>query len=191
VPARSKARKRAVDVLYEADLRSIDAGAVLAERRLLTAPPVAPYTAELVSGVLAHRDQIDALIGAHARGWELDRMPVVDRSILRLGAYELLHRPEVPRGVVLAEAVALAALLSTDGSPAFVNGLLARVAGLPAQQLPAVPDPPDLAGAIVVEIDAAAATPGDPVDEELEIDEELELDDTPTDGAVAVEPVDV
>jgi transcription antitermination protein NusB len=88
---------------------------------------VPEYAAELVRGVEAHRDRIDELLAAHAEGWTLDRMPAVDRNILRIGVYELLWSDDVPDGVAISEAVALATDLSTDGSPAFVNGLLARL----------------------------------------------------------------
>jgi N utilization substance protein B len=100
---------------------------VLAERSRDAARPVPPYASELVRGVHAHQQQIDDLLAAHARGWALDRMPAVDRNILRLGAYELLWSGDVPEGVAISEAVQLARDLSTDDSPGFVNGLLARL----------------------------------------------------------------
>jgi N utilization substance protein B len=127
VAARSKARKRAVDLLYEADLRGTDALATLAERVALGEPPVNPYTAELVEGVVAHRERIDELLGSYAEGWTVERMPDVDRAVLRIGVFELLWRPEVPDAVAIDEAVELAKTLSTDESPRFVNGVLARV----------------------------------------------------------------
>ena len=125
--ARSKARKRAVDLLYEADLRGADALAILADRVALAQPPVNDYTVELVEGVQANRDRIDAILSDYAEGWTVARMPDVDRAILRLGVYELLWRAEVPDAVAIDEAVELAKLLSTDESPRFVNGVLARV----------------------------------------------------------------
>jgi len=127
VAARSKARKRALDLLYEADLRGTDPLATLAERVVLGEPPVNPYTAELVEGVVAHRERIDELLGSYAEGWTVERMPGVDRAVLRLGVFELLWRPEVPDAVAIDEAVELAKTLSTDESPRFVNGVLARV----------------------------------------------------------------
>jgi N utilization substance protein B len=127
VAARSKARKRAVDVLYEADLRAVDALITLAERVALVEPPVNDYTIELVEGVHANRARIDALLAEYAEGWTVDRMPDVDRAVLRLGVYELLWREEVPDAVAIDEAVELAKTLSTDESPRFVNGILARV----------------------------------------------------------------
>ena len=125
--ARSKARKRALDVLFEAELRGEPVLGVLGERAAEQTPPVSAYTTELVEGVQAHRARIDELLAAHAQGWALDRMPAVDRNILRIGAYELLWQDQVPDAVAIDEAVQLARDLSTEGSPAFVNGLLARL----------------------------------------------------------------
>jgi N utilization substance protein B len=127
VAARSKARKRAVDVLYEADLRSTDALGVLADRRTLGDVPLNEYTVELVEGVQANRVRVDEILSEYAEGWTLDRMPDVDRAVLRLAVYELLWRDDVPAAVVIDEAVELAKSLSTDESPRFVNGVLARV----------------------------------------------------------------
>jgi N utilization substance protein B len=130
VPARSKARKRALDLLFEAELRGEPVLPLLDERLAAKAddgPPVPEYAAELVRGVQAHRERIDELLATYAEGWTLDRMPAVDRNILRIGAYELLWADDVPDGVAISEAVELAKDLSTDGSPAFVNGLLARL----------------------------------------------------------------
>ena len=125
--ARSKARKRALDVLFEAELRGAPVADVLAERTAQASPPVPAYAAELVRGVQAHRERIDGLLAAHSSGWPLDRMPAVDRNILRIGVFELLYADAVPDGVAISEAVLLAGDLSTDESAAFVNGLLARV----------------------------------------------------------------
>jgi N utilization substance protein B len=125
--ARSKARKRALDVLFEAELRGEPVLEILGERAAQQTPPVSAYTTELVEGVQAHRARIDELLAAHAQGWALDRMPAVDRNILRIGAYELLWQDQVPDAVAIDEAVQLARDLSTEGSPAFVNGLLARL----------------------------------------------------------------
>jgi N utilization substance protein B len=127
VAARSKARKRALDVLYESDVRSVDPLTTLAERVALADPPVNDYTVELVEGTQAHRERIDAILTEYAEGWTVARMPDVDRAILRLGVYELLWRDEVPDAVAIDEAVELAKTLSTDESPRFVNGVLARV----------------------------------------------------------------
>jgi transcription antitermination protein NusB len=125
--ARSKARKRALDVLFEAELRGEPVLEILGERAAQQTPPVSAYTTELVEGVQAHRARIDELLAAHAQGWALDRMPAVDRNILRIGAYELLWQDQVPDAVAIDEAVQLARDLSTEASPAFVNGLLARL----------------------------------------------------------------
>jgi len=127
MPARSKARKRALDVLFEAEVRGEPVLDLLGERVADAAPPVAPYAVELVRGVQAHRDRIDELLSTYAEGWTLGRMAAVDRNVLRIGAYELLWADDVPDGVAISEAVALARDLSTDASPAFVNGLLARL----------------------------------------------------------------
>jgi transcription antitermination protein NusB len=148
-PARSKARKRALDILFEAELRGLPVLDLLAERITMGSPPVPPYAADLVRGVTVHRARIDELIGRYAEGWTLDRMPAVDRNVLRIGIYELLGADDVPDGVAISEAVLLARDLSTDASPAFVNGLLARIADLkpsletdPAEQpAPVPPDP--------------------------------------------------
>jgi len=127
VGARSKARKRALDVLFEADQRGLDAVAVLAERVRRADPPVPEYAVEIVEGVTAHRERIDELLATYAQGWTVDRMPGVDRALLRLSAWELLYNDDVPDAVAIDEAVELARSLSTDESPAFVNGLLARL----------------------------------------------------------------
>jgi N utilization substance protein B len=98
---------------------------------------VSGYAAELVRGVQAHRERIDELLSEHSQGWTLDRMPAVDRNILRIGVYELYWVSGVPDGVAISEAVLLARDLSTDGSPAFVNGLLARLLELRPEPDPA------------------------------------------------------
>ncbi|WBQ08053.1 transcription antitermination factor NusB [Kribbella sp. CA-293567] len=125
--ARSKARKRALDVLFESELRGLPVGGTLADRVADNDPPVNEFTVALVEGVSEHIEAIDELLGAHSVGWTLDRMPAVDRNILRIGAYELLFDEQVPDVVAVSEAVSMARDLSTDESPAFVNGLLARL----------------------------------------------------------------
>jgi N utilization substance protein B len=125
--ARSKARKRALDVLFEAEMRGEPVLDLLAERTAAADPPVSDYAAELVRGVHEHAEQIDLLLAAHAHGWTLDRMPAVDRNVLRIGLFELLWREDIPDAVAINEAVVLAGELSTDESSAFVNGLLARL----------------------------------------------------------------
>ena len=125
--ARSKARKRALDILFEAELRGLPTLELLSERQSTGEVPVQPYAAELVRGVASHSDRIDELISWNLVDWTMERMPAVDRNILRIGVYELLWADDVPDGVAISEAVALAQDLSTDNSPAFVNGLLARI----------------------------------------------------------------
>jgi N utilization substance protein B len=127
VSARTKARKRALDVLFESEQRRVDPLETLAVRVAAGDPPVGAYSVELVEGVVAQRARIDELLTTYAQGWSLDRMPAVDRTILRLGAYELLWRDDIPDAVAISEAVGLARDLSTDESPGFVNGLLARL----------------------------------------------------------------
>lgn len=125
--ARSKARKRALDILYESELRAVDPAATLAERVRLAEPPVNDYTIALVEGVDQNRARIDSILAEYAEGWTVDRMPDVDRAVLRLGVFELLWRDDVPDAVAIDEAVELAKLLSTDESPRFVNGVLGRI----------------------------------------------------------------
>jgi N utilization substance protein B len=131
VAARNTARKRAFQILFEADQRGTDVLTVLADwvrhsRSDTRQPPVSEYTMELVEGYAQHERRIDELISQYAVGWTLDRMPVVDRNIIRLGAYELVWVDGTPDAVVLDEAVQLAKEFSTDESPSFVNGLLGR-----------------------------------------------------------------
>ncbi|MBL1116668.1 transcription antitermination factor NusB [Streptomyces sp. 110] len=130
--ARNKARKRAFQILFEADQRGSTVQTVLADWIRLARtddrqPPVSEYTMQLVEGYAQHIARIDELIATYSVGWTLDRMPVVDRNILRLGAYELVWEDATPDAVVIDEAVQLAKEFSTDDSPAFVNGLLGRV----------------------------------------------------------------
>lgn len=128
--ARTKARKRALDLLFEAEARGVNVGDLLRERLAapVTQAPLNAYTATLVEGVIAHWREINELLDTYSQGWPVERMPAVDRAILRLGAYEVLYSTEVPEKVAIAEAVGLAGELSTDDSPKFVNGLLARLA---------------------------------------------------------------
>jgi N utilization substance protein B len=127
VGARSKARKRALDVLYEAAQRDADPMLTLRERLAQSDPPVPEYAAVLVEGVVTHQERIDELLSTYAEEWTLERMPPVDLAALRIGAYELLWCDDVPDGVAVAEAVELVGSLSTDESAGFVNGLLARL----------------------------------------------------------------
>jgi N utilization substance protein B len=132
--ARTKARARALDILFEAEQRRVNAEALLEER--LKDPESRagnnPYTAELVRGVVARWRDINAALTDYSQGWTLERMPAVDRAILRLGAWEILFNDEIPDAVAISEAVALATELSTDESPSFVNGLLGRLSEVKA-----------------------------------------------------------
>ncbi len=128
--ARSKARKRALDLLFEADQRGLNAQNLLAERLAgrREGPSPNEYTIEIVEGVVGRWQEINDLLATYSQGWTIDRMPAVDRAILRIGAWEVVYSEAVPDGVAISEAVALATSLSTDDSPTFVNGLLARLA---------------------------------------------------------------
>jgi N utilization substance protein B len=121
---RREARERALGLLYEAEARGVDGTTVL--QGLPLTPD--PYAAEIVTGVDARVDEIDRLIRRFSRDWKLERMPAVDRALTRMAIWELLERTDVPTGVVISEAVALASEYSTDTSGRFVNGLLARIA---------------------------------------------------------------
>ena len=125
--ARTKERKRDVDVLYEADVRSRDRLELLRERVADGNPPVPDHAVRLVEGVEQHGARIDELIETHTAGWSLDRLPDVDRAILRMATYELLWADDVPDAVVIDEAVELAKTLSTDESPKYVNGVLGAI----------------------------------------------------------------
>lgn len=125
--ARSKARKRALDLLYASDLRGGDEAVAAVEQAADAMVPLPEHTRRLVDGVRAHRERIDELIASQASGWTLPRMPPVDRNILRIGVYELLWCDDVPDAVAISEAVELASALSTADSPRFVNGLLGRL----------------------------------------------------------------
>ena len=130
--ARSKARKRALDVLFEADQRGLAPMTVLADRIVEpgTQTALPQYSVDLVEGFLAEQERIDELISTYSHGWTLERMPAVDRAVLRLGAWEILFNDDVPEAVAVDEAVELARALSTDDSPTFVNGLLGRLVDL-------------------------------------------------------------
>lgn len=126
--ARGKARKRALDVLYEADIRDQDPLRILAERPEALGSPLPEYAVSLIEGVHAFQARIDELIVTYAEGWQLDRLPIVDRAVLRIGIYELLWRDDVPTAVAINEAVELAKSLSTESSSRYVNGVLGRIA---------------------------------------------------------------
>lgn len=132
VKGRHQARKRAVDLLFEAEARGLSPAEVVDVRTGLAQanPEIAalqPYTATAARGVGEHAAHIDDLISSHLQGWTLDRLPAVDRAILRVAVWELLYADDVPEPVVVDEAVQLAKELSTDDSPGFVNGVLGHV----------------------------------------------------------------
>ncbi len=132
--ARTKARKRALDILFESEARGDDPLAVLVQRQETDdAPPVSEYAAVLVAGVVEHRERIDQLLTEHAEGWTVKRMPAVDRALLRIGVFELLWVDEIDDPVAITEAVELAKTLSTDDSPRFLNGVLGRIADIAPQ----------------------------------------------------------
>ena len=132
--SRREARRTAIDILYQADVTGEDPEAVLASW-LGADRTVVPFSAELVSGVRGHRPEIDALLERHSEGWTVDRMTALDRTILRVALFELLHRPDVPPSVAISEAVQAASELSAEAASRFVNGILGRIAGeLPAAE---------------------------------------------------------
>lgn len=125
---RSKSRKAALDLLYEADIRGRVAVDLLSSRMSGEEVYIREYTAELLEGVASARKKIDELITLHAQGWDMDRMPAVDRNILRIAIYELLWSSEIPDKVAISEALELAKTLSTDDSVSYINGVLATIA---------------------------------------------------------------
>jgi N utilization substance protein B len=134
VSARSKARKQSLDLLYESDIRGKASLDLLALRDVEEegpdARPIRDYTKVLITGVDTNKRKIDELISTYAQGWEMDRLPAVDRNILRLGIYELLWQQDVPDGVAIDEALALAKELSTDESSGYIHGVLGRIASI-------------------------------------------------------------
>jgi N utilization substance protein B len=130
VSARTKARKRALDILFEAEQRGVNAETLLEQRiaKPATEHALNDYTLEIVRGVVAQWIQINELLSTYSQGWTIERMPAVDRAILRIGAWEIVYSDAVPDVVAISQAVTLATSLSTDDSPTFVNGLLARLA---------------------------------------------------------------
>ena len=125
--ARSKARVRAVEILFEAEQRNESVRDALVRRRENSSSPINPYTVEILEGVDEGREDIDEFLETYSQGWALGRMPAVDRNALRVGTWELLYNAKIPDGVAVAEAVAVTRELSTDDSPRFVNGLLGRL----------------------------------------------------------------
>ena len=132
--ARSKARKQALDLLYEADIRGTSA-AVLLEQRDTTedgpdARPIRDFTKELIAGVTENKRKIDELITTYAQGWDMDRLPAVDRNILRLGIYEIVWNADLDDGIAIDEALTLAKELSTDESAGYIHGVLGRISSI-------------------------------------------------------------
>ncbi len=132
--ARSKARKQALDILYESDIRSSDPLLILESREVVEegpdARPIREFTKELISGVAANRRKIDELIATYAQGWDMDRLAAVDRNILRLGIYEIVWNEDLADGIAIDEAITLAKDLSTDYSATFIHGLLGKISSI-------------------------------------------------------------
>jgi N utilization substance protein B len=134
VSARSKARKQTLDLLYESDIRSSDLLVLLASRESdeegPDARPIREYTKLLIEGIHANKRKIDELITTYAQGWDMDRLPAVDRNILRLGIYEILWATELDDAIVIDEALTLAKDLSTDESAGYIHGVLGRITSI-------------------------------------------------------------
>ena len=131
--SRTKSRKRALDALYAAELNKVDALEALASAQKASAgrqnqDAIFDYAETIVTGVKTNREALDSRLQNLSEGWKLERMPYLDRAILRMGAWEILFNPEVPNEVAISEAVNLASELSTEESPKFINGVLARLA---------------------------------------------------------------
>jgi N utilization substance protein B len=180
VAARSKARKRALDLLFESEQRGLPTLELLAERQSLGEHPVPEYAADLVRGVSSNRERIDELISWNLVDWTLERMPAVDRNVLRIGVYELLWADGVPDAVAISEAVALVEDLSTDASPSFVNGVLARIkADKPTTALDRDPS---------VDAQPSLDPADDEADDDLDPDNEADDDLDPDNRAAAEDP---
>jgi N utilization substance protein B len=134
VSARSKARKQALDLLYEADMRGASAADLLATRDVVEegpdARPIRDFTKELIAGVTENKRKIDELISTYAQGWDMDRLPAVDRNILRLAIYEVIWSDELADGIAIDEALTLAKELSTDDSAGYIHGVLGRISSI-------------------------------------------------------------
>ena len=132
--ARSKARKQALDILYESDIRSSDALAILESREITEegpdARPIRDFARDLITGVAANKRKIDELIATYAQGWDMDRLAAVDRNILRLGIYEIIWSDDLADGIAIDEAISLAKDLSTDDSASFIHGLLGKISSI-------------------------------------------------------------
>ena len=129
--ARSKARKQTLDLLYEADIRGASAAELLTTRDVVDegpdARPIRDFTRELISGITANKRKIDELITTYAQGWDMDRLPAVDRNILRLGIYEIVWTPDLAEGIAIDEALNLAKELSTEESAGYIHGVLGKI----------------------------------------------------------------
>jgi N utilization substance protein B len=134
VSARSKARKQALDILFESDIRGSVALEILVSRDVVEegpdARPIRDYTREIITGVSENRRKIDELIATYAQGWDMDRLPAVDRSILRIGIYEIIWAYGLPDAVAIDEALTLAKELSTDESAGYIHGVLGKIASI-------------------------------------------------------------
>ena len=132
--ARSKARKQSLDLLYESDIRGTSSAELLSLRDVIEdgpdARPIRDYTKILINGVNEHIRKIDELISTYAQGWDMDRIPAVDRNVLRIGIYEILWQEDVPDAVAIDEALALAKELSTDESSGYIHGVLGRISSI-------------------------------------------------------------
>ena len=132
--ARSKARKQTLDLLYEADIRGASAAELLAVRDVVEegpdARPIREFTKSLIAGVTDNRRKIDELIATYAQGWDMDRLPAVDRNILRLGIYEIVWSSDLDDGIAIDEALTLAKELSTDESAGYIHGVLGRISSI-------------------------------------------------------------
>lgn len=132
--ARSKARKQALDILFESDIRQSSAIDLLASRLSVEegadARPIREFAKALVTGVVDHRRKIDELISTYAQGWDMDRLPIVDRNILRIAIYEILWGGDVPDAVAIDEALTMAAMLSTEESAGYIHGVLGRISSI-------------------------------------------------------------
>lgn len=129
--ARSKARKQTLDLLYEADIRGVSAADLLANRVATEegpeARPIREFTRDLIAGITANKRKIDELIATYAQGWDMDRLPAVDRNILRLGIYEIVWTPELSESIAIDEALTLAKELSTEESSGYIHGVLGKI----------------------------------------------------------------
>ena len=132
--ARSKARKQTLDLLYEADIRGVSAADLLLQRDVIEegpdARPIREFTKTLIAGVTENKRKIDELIATYAQGWDMDRLPAVDRNILRLGIYEIVWSSDLDDGIAIDEALNLAKELSTDESAGYIHGVLGRISSI-------------------------------------------------------------